>query len=438
MIKKIKTNIKSRTGQPYSVELGNCTLLIGPNESGKSGVAEACQLALTGSASGLFLRNRPVKAGNQLEALKPKGADFVFSDAELEDGSGSRWELEPGSRAKRTGVKGISLPVSELRTAFAGSTLTIHKFLYSKLCPEETSKPTLERLEHVSKEKRNIQTGIKSLGAMLSQFSSAQEVDNSEIYANWEKLFQALQFELLRKAYRKHQTGDIKKMLLDLGDLEELKSLENSADISEQLISMIGSAAVYQSARAAREKISSLEEKLSSLKEEETVISNAIREVLYREGTGLIWEYVAAVSEYLPDGGEFAISISGSFGLYQGEHFRSALSGSTEARVLAAMAAALPKHGNHIPGLIVVEDRMWDHQNLAKTMQALENTAYQVIIMTTTKPRGRKRVGWKYVFTETDFEFEEATEEVEDSLEFNTIESTTDEEVDRLLEVFDV
>jgi len=437
MIKKVRTNIKSRTGEPYSVELGRCTLLIGPNESGKSSVAEACQLALTGSASGLFLRNRPVKAGNQLAALKPKGAEFVFSEAELEDGSTSRWELEPGSRPKRTGVKGVSLPVSDLRTAFSGSTLTIHKFLYSKLCPEETSRPTLERLGHVSKEKRNIETEIKNLRGLLSEFSSAHEVDNSEIYSNWEKLFKALQFEFLRKAYRKHQTEDIKKMLLDLGDLEELKSIENSADISERLISLIGSSAVYKSARSARDMISSLEEKLSSLKEEESAVSSAISEVLYREGSGLIWSYINNVAEYLPDAGEFAISAGGNFGLYQGEgdDFRSALSGSTEARVLAAMAAALPTHSDG-PSLIVVEDRMWDHQNLAKTMQALEKSLHQVIIMTTTKPRGRQRAGWKYVFTETDFEFEEAQDESEESIEMAPEEVATDTDVDEVLDLF--
>ena len=99
------------------------------------------------------------------------------------------------------------------------------------------------------------------------------------------------------------------------------------------------------------------------------------------------------------------------------------------------MAAALPKNAD-VPGLIVVEDRMWDHQNLAKTMHALEQSPYQVLIMTTTKPRGRKRSGWKYIFTETDFEFQEKREEdpeSEEPFEFAPDESTTDAEIDQVL-----
>jgi hypothetical protein len=102
------------------------------------------------------------------------------------------------------------------------------------------------------------------------------------------------------------------------------------------------------------------------------------------------------------------------------------------------MAAALPK-SDDVPGLIVVEDRMWDHQNLAKTMHALEQSPYQVLIMTTTKPRGRKRAGWKYIFTETDLEFQENSEEApetEDPFELDSVEGTTDAEVDQVLGVF--
>tara|TARA_R110002051_G_scaffold156492_1_gene228258 strand:+ start:19396 stop:20727 length:1332 start_codon:yes stop_codon:yes gene_type:complete len=438
MIKRITTNIKSRTGQPYSVDLGKCTLLIGPNESGKSSIAEACQLALTGSASGLFLRDKPVKTAEKLTALVPDGADMVFSEAELGDESTARWELSVGSRAKRTGVKGVSLPVSELRTAFSGSSLTTYKFLYAKLASPEKGRITLERLDEAAKTKRDIQAKLRDLGNLLSQFSSAQEVDNSETYSNWEKLFRVLKFEFLKKSYQKHQSDEIKKMLLDLGTIQELKSLENSVEVSNKLISLIGSTAVYESARAARDEASFLRDLLIKQEKEEDEIIQGIKLDLYSEKDGLIWDYIDDVTKHLSDKQEFSISASGRFGLYQGEnnnHFRSALSGSAEARVLAAMAAALPKNAD-VPGLIVVEDRMWDHQNLAKTMHALEQSPYQVLIMTTTKPRGRKRSGWKYIFTETDFEFQEKREEdpeSEEPFEFAPDESTTDAEIDQVL-----
>ena len=57
----VLTNIKSPDGRSRKTEIGDKTLLIGPNECGKSTVAEAIQLALTGSVSGLFMRPKPVK-----------------------------------------------------------------------------------------------------------------------------------------------------------------------------------------------------------------------------------------------------------------------------------------------------------------------------------------------------------------------------------------
>ena len=54
---KIRSNIKSPNGQAWEYELGDYNLLIGPNESGKSAIAEAVQLALSGSAYGLQVRH---------------------------------------------------------------------------------------------------------------------------------------------------------------------------------------------------------------------------------------------------------------------------------------------------------------------------------------------------------------------------------------------
>ena len=67
-VQKVETNIK---GHRAATELGQYTLLVGPNESGKSRIAEAIQLALSGSAWGLLWRAKTVKSGSQLDALRP-------------------------------------------------------------------------------------------------------------------------------------------------------------------------------------------------------------------------------------------------------------------------------------------------------------------------------------------------------------------------------
>ena len=47
--------------------------------------------------------------------------------------------------------------------------------------------------------------------------------------------------------------------------------------------------------------------------------------------------------------------------------------------------------------LIVVDDRMWDADTLKKTMTVLEKAPCQVIVMSTIKPKGRKRGAWTYI-----------------------------------------
>ena len=94
-ILKVTSNIKSPDGSPWTRELGKLNLLVGPNESGKSAVAEAVQLAVSGSAYGLFFRSNQVKTGNQLVDLGPGGDKEIFAEVEFEDGTTSRWEMLP-------------------------------------------------------------------------------------------------------------------------------------------------------------------------------------------------------------------------------------------------------------------------------------------------------------------------------------------------------
>ena len=93
MIRTIKTNIKS--GSDELIVVGPKTLLHGPNESGKSTVVEAIQLALTGGVYGVLFKDKIVKSGAQLCGL---GSGDLY--AEVETDSGIKKKREPNSRPK--------------------------------------------------------------------------------------------------------------------------------------------------------------------------------------------------------------------------------------------------------------------------------------------------------------------------------------------------
>jgi hypothetical protein len=130
----------------------------------------------------------------------------------------------------------------------------------------------------------------------------------------------------------------------------------------------------------------------------------AIDEVL----KGELVRFGGTVTQYLPKDEEFEISVVGdsvAVGLLRNGETHTALSGSTEARTIAAMAAALMDYRHAKEGdaaVLVIDDRMWDAGTLARTMGALEDSPCQVLIMSTIKPKGRQRSGWTYVEVGTD------------------------------------
>ena len=80
-------------------------------------------------------------------------------------------------------------------------------------------------------------------------------------------------------------------------------------------------------------------------------------------------------------------------GIEKAGEIHTALSGSTEASLIAALGAALADQFC----LLVVDDRMWDATTLSKTLGALEKAPCQVIVMSTIRPKGKKRANWSYV-----------------------------------------
>jgi energy-coupling factor transporter ATP-binding protein EcfA2 len=423
-VQKVETNIK---GHRAATELGQYTLLVGPNESGKSRIAEAIQLALSGSAWGLLWRAKTVKSGSQLDALRPGEEAGVFAEATFTDGGVARWSMQEGSRPNRAGANGVCLPVAELHHVLAGSPDGIRTFFYEWLVGESKREELDGRINHRYREaidqllgisadtvnlpaliikaaelKREHSANAKGSTAFLGTFSGIAYISNDALNSLWVELEQSKRFGKLKNLYRdaresddQRQLAHITTMLKELGTQEELRIMRLPSEVQEEIETVISNRALYDMARAAKNNATASEGEAKHYAAVEKDLKRVLAELMEEP----LSSYEVAVNEFMAGNDLFKINaVTGSiaFGLVRPDGFHTALSGSTEARVIAAMGAALADQ-SETPGVIVMDDRMWDTDMLGKTMAAMENCPCQVIIMSTIRPKGRPRSKWTYV-----------------------------------------
>lgn len=424
MIRTIKTNIKS--GSDELIVVGPKTLLHGPNESGKSTIVEAIQLALTGGVYGVLFKDKIVKSGSQLCGL---GDGDLYAEIEMEDGEQMRWDLSPGSKPTSAGYGPGVFPIAELHNVLKGSPATIRKFFFrifgedisgndleasfpkssydlsvplgellpdlgpTAYCPDDI----LGALTKAGAQKRGAKGESTAAKKMLGAFSRAEKIDPKLLTESWGELVDGIRFEWTKKLLKaglidKSTAQSISKTI---GLPKELVGLRDSTVVSEEIEDYLELDALYQSLLAANDVAEVSEQRSKSFAELET----ALNDFIYTQLKEPLQQYVKRVNKFLPKGDVFTIEYDKStflVGLERGGVVHHALSGSTEARVLAAMAAGLSGDSDEY-SIIVVDDRMWDTQTLAEMMNLLEQTSSQVFVMSTLKPRGRQRSAWTYI-----------------------------------------
>mgnify|MGYP003654792147 CR=1 FL=1 len=423
-VQKIETNIK---GHRAPTELGQHTLLVGPNESGKSRIAEAVQLALSGSAWGLLWRAKTIKSGSQLGALRPDGETDLFAEATFVDGGVARWSMHHAGRPSRVGANGICLPVAELHQVLAGSPDGIRNFFYEWLVKESKRedvggrtnlrlRETLDQLLGTTADmvdlpvviakaaelKREHAATAKQSAALLGTFSGIAYISNDALDLLWVELEKSKRFKKLKKLYRdaresddQRQLAHITTMLNELGTQEELRMVRFPEEVQEEIETVISNRALYEMARATQNNATAAEGESKHYAALEKDLKRVLAELMEDSFSS----YEVAVNEFMAGNDLFKINaVTGNitFGLVRPDGLHTALSGSTEARVIAAMGAVLADQSG-TPGVIIMDDRMWDADMLGKTMAAMENCPCQVIIMSTIRPKGRPRSKWTYV-----------------------------------------
>lgn len=420
-ITAIETNLKSKDGEPYTVQLGARTLLVGPNEGGKTAIGQACQLAIGGVASGLPFRKGEVRAVEHLQALRPETAKTLWAKAFLSNGDVAEWACEPGHKPKHNAPGGdLVLPIEAIREAFSGTPDTARKFLTSMLVPEllenivsacpDSSQALLasylgERtsltgaefvtvLEAVAKAKREA-----SMAAKAEIGGSVREVPEEEIQAAFVLLDEA-NFAACARAtiQRAKESGDpadkesAKVLVAAMGGVDVLREAPAVHDAEATVIDLIRTKAAYEVAVVANAARDAMMSQLVGL----SALLDFLLEVLEAAGDAAIGALTERTQAFLPETDRFKFDAKiVRPGLFRNGCLHTALSGSTEARVLAAMAAGLCAPGRL--SLLVMDDRMWDGKNLAATLRALDAAPCQIIVTSTIRPRGRLRSSWTVI-----------------------------------------
>mgnify|MGYP003112772800 FL=1 len=118
-VQTIISNLKSPDpdGAEWTVNLGQRTLIVGPNTSHKSAILQSIELAMSGAADDIVGRTN-VRDGSLLLTASP--SSVLSCRATLSDGNHSSFFVEAGKRPVHQGDPG-TMPLRAVRAALAGS-----------------------------------------------------------------------------------------------------------------------------------------------------------------------------------------------------------------------------------------------------------------------------------------------------------------------------
>jgi hypothetical protein len=132
-VQKVESSLKGGV----NVELGQRTVLFGPNGSGKTSIIQAIELASGGYVSDMEGRDR-VKQSAALGRLFAED-DRMFAKVHLSEGGGFGWEMKHGTKAgsykkpKQDGSTSISWPIQEMGAVLAGEAAAVKAWLEGKV-----------------------------------------------------------------------------------------------------------------------------------------------------------------------------------------------------------------------------------------------------------------------------------------------------------------
>jgi hypothetical protein len=226
---------------------------------------------------------------------------------------------------------------------------------------------------------------------MVCSLGSAEQVENMRTLvqnAVDEALpqFRALQAQARKRQEQEQQLAD-KKRELDryVTRLEQAVVVTDTQDERIQLVQLLArddaARNAWRNADAERRSVVTKREKAEQL--------GKIAKTLEKLGQALLLErkatYLDVVNRYLLPEERMDFDLAtGRVGLLRGDELHSTLSGAEWTRLLLALASA--ETDSSTPCILAPEDRAWDRDTLSAVMQALADSPYPVLLMSTVRP----------------------------------------------------
>lgn len=140
-VNRLKSNLKAE--QPWDIELGRKTLIVGSNASHKSSVTQSVELALTGSVDDVVGRSA-VRSPDLL--LTMVAGDTLSVEATLSNDKVCRYSVVEGKRPKSAAYSANVLPLRQVREALTGSAATAKRSFVKWVAAHVTESDVLNLL----------------------------------------------------------------------------------------------------------------------------------------------------------------------------------------------------------------------------------------------------------------------------------------------------
>lgn len=401
-ISEVTFDNKSITG-PRTAALGPKTLIVGPNEGHKSAIVEAILYYLYGAMPDIMNRRGPVKAKHLIADITATGGLPKISMK-----VGDTGDLKVLTRPEH--------PYLEAYTAFSGIADSAQKYLLQYF---DTGKDWSEHLDSSLFHQQERTTNIFSTGLISAKEEQKETIDATK---KWIKINKG-EVEQAEKeiAFTNNHLGNIpeeflmvhleraimKRLIQQVKPEERGEAKEHIRWVIEHLMGTDSKTVMgteiektlsdmhlllqVQDKRAAIRDTNSL-----MIKGEQDLINAERRlgllEIPYKlalqEATALAVDYIN--TQFEPHDKIAIDSERGLIGVYrndgQGQQVPHwSMSGSVQARVIAALAAASATEDTL--SVVALPDRAWDEGHLVRTMEMLGGFNAQILICNTYKPK---------------------------------------------------